>query len=265
MAKITAVIITKNEAHNIAKCLSALQSVTDDMLVVDSFSTDKTKAIAEENGARVIQKEWEGYAKAKNYANSKAYHDWILSVDADEVLSNELIKTIQKLRVASGTVYALDRINNFCGQWIKHSGWYPDWKVRLFNRNEVYWVGAYVHEKLKYPSNYEVKKLSGKLYHYSYATLEDHKKRIETYSQLAAEDMLASGKEASFIKMYLSPVGRFLKTLFLKMAFLDGKNGWIISSRNAWLVYLKYRKLGVLLKAKKDGRPKTEDGSFPQT
>ncbi len=243
MSKISAVIITKNEAHNIAKCLSALKAVADDILVVDSFSTDKTKAIAEENGARVIQKEWEGYAKAKNFANSKAYHDWILSVDADEILSNELIQQIQAIRLTTGTVYSLDRINNFCGQWIKHSGWYPDWKIRLFDRNEVYWVGAYVHEKLKHPVNYKIERLSGKLYHYSYATLEDHRKRIETYSQLAAEDMYANGKNASFVKMYLSPVSRFLKTLFLKRAFLDGKNGWIISRRNALLVYLKYKKL----------------------
>jgi len=243
MSKISAVIITKNEAHNIAKCLSALKPVVDDILVVDSFSTDNTKAIAEENGARVIQKEWEGYAKAKNFANSKAYHDWILSVDADEILSNELIQQLQTISLTAGTVYALDRINNFCGQWIKHSGWYPDWKIRLFDRNEVYWVGAYVHEKLKHPANYAVKKLSGKLYHYSYSSLEDHKKRIETYSQLAAEDMYANGKKASFIKMYLSPVSRFFKTLLLKRAFLDGKNGWIISKRNALLVYLKYKKL----------------------
>ncbi len=243
MPKISAIIITKNEAQNIAKCLSALKTVVDDILVVDSFSTDNTRAIAEEYGARVIQREWEGYAKAKNFANSRAYHDWILSVDADEVLSKELIAQIKQLSLRAGTVYALDRINNFCGQWIKHSGWYPDWKIRLFDRNEVYWVGAYVHEKLKYPANYQIERLSGKLYHYSYSTLDDHKKRIETYSQLAAEDMFANGKKASFIKMYLSPISRFLKTLFLKRAFLDGKNGWIISRRNAWLVYLKYQKL----------------------
>lgn len=243
MLKISAIIITKNEAHHIAKCLSALKNLVDDILVVDAYSTDNTKAIAEENGARVIQKEWEGYAKTKNFANSKAYHDWILSIDADEVLSNELIQQIKAIPLRAGTVYALDRINNFCGQWIKHSGWYPDWKIRLFDRNEVYWVGAYVHEKLKYPTDYELVKLSGKLYHYSYSTLEDHKKRIETYSQLAAEEMHANGKKASFIKMYLSPASRFLKTLLLKRAFLDGKNGWIISKRNALLVYLKYKKL----------------------
>jgi len=246
MPKISAVIITHNEAQNIAQCLSALKAVTDDILVVDSFSTDQTVALCEENGARVIQRKWEGYAKTKNFANSKAYHDWILSVDADEVLSNELIKSIQQAPAKDGMVYALDRINNFCGQWIKHSGWYPDWKVRLFNRTEVYWVGAYVHEKLKYPANYKVQKLKGKLYHYSYYTLDGHLQRIEKYSQLSAEELHAKGKKAGPIKMYLSPVARFLRTLVLKRGFLDGKNGWILSRRNAQLVYLKYKKLKAL-------------------
>ena len=243
MTKISAVIIATNEAHNIVQCISALKKVADDILVVEGFSSDNTKELAEENGARVIQRKWEGYAKAKNFANSKAYHDWILSIDADEVLSAELIKSIQQAKANPTTVYAVDRINNFCGQWIKHSGWYPDWKVRLFNRNKVYWVGAYVHEKLKYPADFQVERLNGKLYHYSYRSLDDHKKRIETYSQLAAEEMHAQGKKAGFLKMYLSPISRFLKTLILKRAFLDGKNGWIIARRNAWLVYLKYRKL----------------------
>jgi len=246
MPNLSAVIITHNESQNIARCLAALKKVTDDIVVVDAFSDDETVLICEKNGARVIQRKWEGYAKNKNYANDQAKHDWILSIDADEVLSDELILNIQQLQLQPHQVYELDRINNFCGQWIKHSGWYPDWKVRIFNRNEVYWVGAFVHERLKYTANLKTQQLKGKLFHYSYKTLADHKQRIERYSQLAAEEMHSKGKQASFLKLYLSPVSRFLKTLILKRAFLDGKNGWIISRRNALLVYLKYKKLQAL-------------------
>lgn len=246
MKNLSAIIITKNEALNIERCISAIKHVTKEIIVIDAFSTDETVKIAEENGAWVIQKKWEGYSKTKNFGITKSNNDWILSIDADEVLSGELIQSINNLTPVNGFAYELDRINNFCGKWINHSGWYPDWKIRLFNKTSAYWVGAFVHEKLKFTKPTEIERLKGKLYHFSYDNLEDHNQRIEKYATLSAAEMHAKGIQSVPTKMYLSPIVRFLKTLVIKRAFLDGKNGWIISRRNAKLVYLKYKKLKAL-------------------
>ena len=243
MAGISAVIISKNESANIARCIQAVTKVVEEVVVVDAMSEDDTAEIARQAGARVIQKKWLGYAQTKNFANNLAIHNWILSIDADEVLSDELIQSIQNIQLTPSTVYSLDRINNFCGQWIKHSGWYPDWKVRLFDRRHAYWVGDFVHEKLKYASDFKIVPLQGYLEHYSYKTHEDHHARIERYTDLAAEEMFKKRQQAYLTKIWISPIFRFLKTYILKMGFLDGKNGLIISKRNALLVHKKYQKL----------------------
>lgn len=250
MQKISAIVITLNEEANIVSCLNALLQVAAEVTVVDSGSTDRTKQLAENLGAKVVESEWLGYAATKNFGNQIAAHDWILSIDADEVLSPSLIDSIQKLQLEDRKVYALDRLTNFCGQWIKHSGWYPEWKIRLFHRNYSHWQGEFVHEQLVHVHPVEVKKIKGKLYHYSYKTLEDHWQRIEHYARLSALKIHASGKRSNFIKLWLSPLVRFLKTYLWKRGFLDGKNGWIISLRNARLVHLKYRILQELNKNK---------------
>ncbi len=239
----SAVLITKNEAATIADVLRPLQALTDDIVVIDSQSTDGTIAICEAHGARVIQSEWLGYSATKNFGHSQAKYDWILSVDADEVLSDELISSLQNIQLKDKTVYALDRITDLYGTWIRHSGWYPDWKIRLFQRDPVYWKGDFVHETLHVPIDFEVVKLKGKFYHYSYKNAEDHLQRIEKYAVLAAEEMHAKGKKATFVKLYLSPVSRFIKTLIFQGGFLDGKAGWTIARRNAYLVRRKYRLL----------------------
>ncbi len=239
----SAVLITKNEAATIADVLRPLQTLTDDIVVIDSQSTDGTIAICEAHGARVIQSEWLGYSATKNFGHSQAKYDWILSVDADEVLSDELISSLQNIQLKDKTVYALDRITDLYGTWIRHSGWYPDWKIRLFQRDPVYWKGDFVHETLHVPIDFEVVKLKGKFYHYSYKNAEDHLQRIEKYAVLAAEEMHAKGKKATFVKLYLSPVSRFIKTLIFQGGFLDGKAGWTIARRNAYLVRRKYRLL----------------------
>lgn len=236
----SAVLITKNEASTIADVLRPLQALTDDIVVIDSQSTDGTIAICEAHGARVIQYEWQGYSATKNFGHSQAKYEWILSVDADEVLSDELISSLKNIQLKDKTVYALDRITDLYGTWIRHSGWYPDWKVRLFQRDFVYWKGDFVHETLHVPSDFEEVKLEGKFYHYSYKNAEDHLQRIEKYAVLAAEEMHSKGKKATFVKLYLSPASRFIKTLILQGGFLDGKAGWIIARRNAYLVRRKY-------------------------
>ncbi|MFT5765244.1 MAG: glycosyltransferase involved in cell wall biosynthesis [Saprospiraceae bacterium] len=208
---------------------------------MDSNSTDKTRMIAKKLGAKVVETKWRGYAATKNFGNRIALNDWILSIDTDEILSEELIESIKALDLDEQKVYALDRLTNFCGQWIKHSGWYPEWKVRLFHRSHSKWEGKFVHERLVHRNRVSVQKVKGKLLHYSYKTLEDHRERIENYARLSALEMQSEGKQSSFIKLWISPAFRFIKTFFLKMGFLDGKNGWVISVRNASLVHLKYR------------------------
>ena len=240
MEVLSAVIITNNESKNIAKCICAIQKVSQDIVVIDSFSEDDTPEICRELGARVFQKKWAGYAKNKNFGNQQAKNDWILSIDADEILSDELITAIQELSLQKGEVYTLDRLNNFCGQWIKHCGWYPDWKKRIFNRTEVEWKGDYVHEILSFPTTFKVKKLKGVLYHYSYDSLEDHAARLRVYAKLAAEDLQANGKKVTSLKLWASPAIRFIKTYFIKLGILDGKNGLTISLRDAYQTYLKY-------------------------
>lgn len=240
MTKISAVVITYNEAANISACIAALQKAVDEVLIIDSKSQDQTVSIADSLGARVVETDWKGYTDTKNWGNSLATHDWILSIDADEVLSDELIASIQSLSLAEDEVYALDRLTNYCGQWIKHSGWYPEWKVRLFHRQHTQWEGAFVHERLKHSKSLRVAKLSGKLFHYSYKTSQEHLERINKYAKLSAMELHSKGRKSNFLKRWLSPAFRFLKTFFLKRAFLDGKNGWIISIRNARLVHLKY-------------------------
>ena len=239
---ISAVIITKNEASTIARCIQAVQQVAAEVIIIDAFSTDETVAIAKDLGAKVFQKTWIGYAHNKNYGNQIAQYDWILSIDADEVLSPTLISTIQQLTLANNTIYAVNRLVNYGGQWVKHSGWHPDWKVRLFNRQTTQWAETdLVHERLLYPpSNHQVR-LKGVVYHYSYKNSEDHWQRIEQYAQLSARQLAAAGKKATFVKLYLAPIARFLRTYFLKKGFLDGRLGWRISCRNAYLVYRKYR------------------------
>ncbi len=242
----SAVVICRNAASTIGDCVAALRKVCDEVLVVDSQSTDGTVEICEKLGAKVVQQAWHGFAKTKNIGNSMARHDWILSIDADEVLSEELIAVLQKLKPEAGKVYALDRITSFCGQWIRHSGWYPDWKPRLFDRKHVEWQGDFVHETLNLPADYQKVRLEGKLFHYSFKDSDDHLRRIEKYARLTAMEQFAKGKKVSFLKRWLSPPTRFVRSFILKAGFLDGRAGWAISLRNVWMVRLRYKLLDEL-------------------
>lgn len=246
MPGLSAVIIANTEAHQIEKCILAVKQVTDDIVLVDSGSKDHTVELARSLGVRVFEYGWKGYSQNKNFGNEQTRSNWILSIDADEVLSPELIQSLKNLAPEEDSVYELDRANHFCGQWIKHSGWYPDWKVRVFNKKKVAWQGDYVHETLSIPNTFKKVKLTGKLLHYSYQNDQDHLDRIERYSQLSAEKLYAEGKALSVIKMYGAPLFRFFRTFILKRGFLDGKAGWTISKRNAYMVYRKYQKLRCL-------------------
>ena len=237
---ISAVVITYNVAATIGACLEALLKVCDEVLVLDSFSNDATVEIAKQLGARVLPQEWLGYAQTKNAGNDLAKNDWILSIDSDEVLSDELINSLKKLQPQNGCVYALDRLTNYCGKWIYHSGWYPEWKIRLFDKKAVKWQGRYVHESLLVPEAFRVEKLKGKLYHYSYLNKKDHLLRIKKYARLAAQERFEEGIKPSLPKMWFSAVARFFKSYILKKGFLDGREGWLISWRSAYMIRLRH-------------------------
>ena len=240
---ISAVLIVKNEAQKIEACLTALNQVVDEIIVVDHGSEDATRSISEKLGARVFEKEWEGYASGKNYGNKQATQPWILSIDADEVLSDELINTLKTVELTDDKkVFALDRANHFAGVWVKHCGWYPDWKVRLFPRNKANWEGDFVHERLRFLEKMTAEKLPGKLLHYSYDSDEDHFERMDRYAQLAAEKLIDAGKNPGWLKQQISPLWRVFKTYIIKKGFLDGALGWKLSRRTATLMRWKFRK-----------------------
>ncbi len=235
----SAVLITLNEEHNLEACLKALSQVTDDIVIIDGDSVDKTADIAKKYQAQFIKHEWLGYAQTKNLGHQYAKHDWILSIDADEVLSSALIKKLQTLRLQKDTVYLLDRMTNFCGQWIKHCGWYPDWKLRLFHKDQARWEGDYVHETLVPDTDCEKIKLDGVLEHYSYKSHQDHLDRNAKYAKLAAKEWVAKGRKIGLLKRWFAPSFRFFKTYILRLGFLDGQAGCVISKHDAILVKRK--------------------------
>src|SRR5690554_8062632 len=183
--KITSTIITFNEERNIARCIDALLPVSDEIIVLDSFSTDKTVEICRSKNVRLEQREWKGYSNAKNYLNQLATHEYIFSVDADEAPDETLQKAILKHKKKGLIgVYEVNRLTNYCGKWIKHSGWYPDVKTRIFPQSESLWEGEYVHEELVIKNNPMPKQLKGHLLHYSYYSQREHRARADTYSEL---------------------------------------------------------------------------------
>lgn len=244
MSQLTVVIITKNEERNIGRALDSVSRIADEIIVVDGYSTDKTKAICEKKGAHFIQYEWKGYAATKNFANSLARSPYILSLDADEALDPKLEKALiaEKHKGFSG-IYSVNRLTNYCGKWIYHSGWYPDKKIRVFPKDKTTWVGEFVHEELEFSENMIPHELFGHLEHYSYYSYADHRARADKYSLLTAQKMAAQGKTAGFLKPYLSAIGRFISMYFFKRGFLDGKMGFKIALISAQSNILKYKEL----------------------
>jgi glycosyltransferase involved in cell wall biosynthesis len=249
MHQLTVVIITKNEERNIGRALDSVSKIADEIIVVDSYSTDQTKAICEKKGAHFVQTEWRGYSATKNFANSLAKSDYIFSLDADEALDKDLEKAIltAKSKGFSG-IYSVNRLTNYCGKWIYHSGWYPDKKVRIFPKEKTKWVGEFVHEELEFSENFSAQELPGHLEHYSYYSYTDHRARADKYSVLTAQKLAAKGKSAGVLKPYISAIGRFISMYLIKRGFLDGKMGWKIATISAQSNIVKYKELRRLSK-----------------
>ena len=234
---ITATIITRNEEHRIAAAIASL-SCCDEVLVVDSGSTDRTREIAERCGARVLIRDWDGYSNQKNFAASEARHDWILSVDADERLSIELANEIVSWKQSpAGAAGSMPRRAFYLGAWIRHSGWYPDRKIRLYDRRVARWTGDFVHEALNVDG--VVHAFRGDLLHFPYRDWTDHLARIDRYTELAAQAARKSGKGGNILRLILGPPLSFLRTFVIRAGFLDGWRGVLVAAAGARYIFLR--------------------------
>jgi glycosyltransferase involved in cell wall biosynthesis len=238
-------IITRNAASRLAECLAAV-AFADTIVVLDGGSTDGTVEIARAHGARIVQEtDWPGFGPQKNRALEALDTDWILSLDADEVVSPELAAAIRAALLAPvAEVYAVDRLSSFCGHWIHHSGWYPDWIPRLFKRGAARFSDDLVHERLVYST--PAQRLSGKLMHYSYEDFETVLRKLDAYSSAGALQRHAAAGTGSFGKALGRGVWAFLRTYVLRAGFLDGRAGFMIAVFNAETVYYRFLKLARL-------------------
>lgn len=241
---LSVVIITLNEAHNLPRCLAALADLTDDVLVLDSGSTDDTVALARQAGARVEHQPFLGYVAQKNRATALARHDHILQLDADEVLTPELLAAINAVRAAwTHAAYALPRLTNYCGAWVRHGGWYPDYKTRLYDRRLGQWVGHLLHERYEVAPGQTVGRLRGDLLHYSYHSISEHVRQLDKFTTITAAEARARGERATWARLLLKPWWKFFHGYVLRQGFRDGFAGLSIALLSATGVFLRYAKL----------------------
>ncbi len=244
MIKISAVIITLNEEKKIGRCIDSLKDIADEVLVVDSYSTDRTKEICLAKGAVFMEHPFKDYVDQRRFALDNATHNYILAIDADEVVSEPLRVEIMKVKnhwQADG--YYFNRLNNYCGHWIHHGGWYPDQKLRLVDRTKGIWGGTNPHERFEIFQGTITKHLKGDLLHYSYSTISEHVNQANKFSSLGAQSSINKGRRSNVLKVIFFPLWRFVRNYFIKMGFLDGIYGLVIASINAHENFLKYAKM----------------------
>ena len=245
VAKLSVILITKNEAANIRDCIASV-AWADEIVVVDSASTDETAAIAREMGAKVyVHADWPGFGPQKNRALDYASCEWVFSIDADERVTDPLRAEIeQAMNGGQADGYFCPRLSQYCGTFIHHSGWYPDYVLRLFRRTAGRFSDSLVHESVRLEGS--TARLKTPLLHYSYLTRDDVERKVEHYSSAAARQMFESGRKSGGMDAVLRGGWAFLRTYLLRLGVLDGRAGWEIAVMNARTTYLKYRKLAAL-------------------
>lgn len=251
MPEISAVIITLNEERNIERCLNSLQGVQDEIIVVDSYSTDRTEEICRQYGVHFIRHTFEGYVGQRRFSFMQARCEFILVLDADEALSPELrasILAIKKDLRYDG--YYFNRLTNYCGQWIRHGEWYPDRKLRLLRRDKAMVTGQKVHEEIHLEKGCTMTFLKGDLLHYSYYTVEEHISQLNRFTTLQAEGNFEAGVSPSWLQILGAPFFKFLKSYIFRLGFLDGYYGFLISKNSAYSTFLKHAKLKALYRNK---------------
>jgi glycosyltransferase involved in cell wall biosynthesis len=243
--KITATIITLNEERNIARAIESLRCC-DEIVIVDSGSVDRTAELAQNLGVKVIEAGWLGYAAQKNWAAEQAAHDWILSLDADEALSEALEAEIWALKKSGPRhdAYTMPRLARYLGKWILHSGWYPDRKIRLYHRAKAKWVGEFVHESVQVSGR--VGHLQSNILHFTCDSLSEHLRTLDRYTTLAAQEIAARGVKVPLYRVILDPCWTFLRTYFVQRGFLDGHEGLVIAYMAAFYTFLKYSKARIM-------------------
>ncbi|MCY7375423.1 MAG: glycosyltransferase family 2 protein [Pyrinomonadaceae bacterium] len=256
--KISAVIIAFNEENKIAEAIESV-AWADEILVVDSESTDITRTIAERLGAKVLVNKWHGFSKQKQFAADRAAHDWIFSLDADERVSDELKAELLRLKnaiesdLADG--YRIPRLSFYMNRPIRHGGWYPDWQLRFFNRRKGKWKDVLIHESIEMAENSRVEKLKGDILHFSVEDVSHHHQMIGTrYAPLAARQMFERGRRTSAAKIFTAGATAFLQTYVLKGGFLDGLAGFAIARFAAHHAFLKHLLLWEMQQASRESR-----------
>ena len=242
MPKLSVTIITLNEAAHIGAAIDSV-AWADEIIVVDSGSTDGTADIATARGARVVIRDWPGYVEQKNHAAGLAAHDWILSLDADERITPALADEIRGVLQAEppASAYRIPRVAFHLGRWIRTTDFYPDYQTRLYDRRVARWQGRHVHESVK--TDRAVGQLRHEIEHYSFADLRDQIDRLNHYSSLAARQMRESGRRSGPLHLLVHPPAAFLRNYILRRGFLDGTAGLLISLVNSYGVFLKFAKL----------------------
>jgi len=242
---VSACIIARDEEDRLGDCLDSL-AWCDEVLVVDSHSSDGTRELAIARGARVIERDWPGHVAQKEFAIRQASHDWVFCIDADERVSAELRAAIGAARAAGfagAAGYEVSRVSRYLGRWIRHGTWYPDWKLRLFDRRRGAWGGRNPHDRVAVEG--VVKRLAGELRHEPYRSFDDHLRTIDRYTTITAEEMRAEGRRARLLDVVLRPPARFLVFYLWRRGFLDGWQGLLLAYLAAHYVRLKYAKLWV--------------------
>lgn len=250
---LSVVIITYNEERNIARCIESVRLVADEIIVLDSFSNDSTKAICEKAGVEFHQHVFDGHIEQKNRAKDFCKYPLILSLDADEALSEELQQSILDVKKeAHFEGYEMSRLTNYCGQWIYHCGWYPDRKLRLWKKDKGEWKGMNPHDKFElFDAGKKIGFLKGNLLHYSYYSIDEHYRQANKFSEIAADVLFKNNVKTSYLHIIVKVIAKFVRNYFLKLGFLDKKNGFIICKITAYETYLKYSKLFRLQKGEK--------------
>jgi glycosyltransferase involved in cell wall biosynthesis len=252
MIRLSSVIITFNEERNIGRCLESLAGIADEIVVVDSGSTDKTEEICKKYGAKFIRHPFEGHIEQKNFALTQSSFEHILSLDADEALSPELKKSIAALKenwIKDG--YTFNRLTNYCGKWIHHCGWYPDPKLRLFKKGKGKWAGTNPHDRYVLNDSKNHGRLKGDLLHYSYYSIKGHLEQVNKFSDIESQSAFKNGKRSSIVLMIAKPGLKFFRDYILRLGILDGYYGFIICRISMFASFAKYAKLYELQKKEK--------------
>ncbi len=245
MPPLTAILIAYNEEENLPRALASLEGVADEIVLVDSGSTDRTAEIGQQFGARVFTKPFAGFAEQKNYAAEQAANDWLFSMDCDEALSPELRQSLLEWKRSEPdrAGYEVSRFTKYLGRWIRHSGWYPDYIVRLYRRDRGQFFGL-LHENVRFTG--PPGRLVGELQHFTMNSVAEHAAKVDSFTTIAAQDYFQRGRKSWRIPMLLLPPWTFFQSLVLRLGLLDGYRGWLIAWMAARYVFLKYYRLGLL-------------------